>query len=44
MASTNNDVPMNPQINLNYYLNKYMSDDDFTENSITIDEHRLTIL
>ena len=36
MASTNNDVPMDPQMNLNYYLHKYMSDDDFTDNPLQL--------
>ena len=36
MASTNNDVPMDPQMTLNYYLNKYMSDDDFTDNPLQL--------
>ena len=36
MASINNNVPMDPKMNLNYYLNKYMSDDDFANNPLKL--------
>ena len=36
MARTINDVPIDPQMNLNYYLSKYTSGDDFTDNPLQL--------